>query len=194
MFAKTAKRTLLAALGCGLFAIPLPAQALASISATPTSSTPVVSAPASDTAQTGGAAPSPESSTALNLGHPQLATWFGPGFYGHETACGQVLRPTLVGVANRTLACGTLVEVSYFGRHLVVPVVDRGPYGHIGADWDLTGGAAKALKITQTVHVHTQVVGHVADSPTLGLPAEPSLAALPGTTPATAVTGGASAG
>ena len=32
-----------------------------------------------------------------------IATWFGPGFYGKQTACGQTLTPGVVGVANRTL-------------------------------------------------------------------------------------------
>ncbi len=39
-----------------------------------------------------------------------IATWFGPGFYGKQTACGQTLTPNIVGVANRTLPCGTLVK------------------------------------------------------------------------------------
>src|ERR1700689_2099840 len=68
------------------------------------------------------------------------ATWFGPGFYGKRTACGQTLTPSVIGVANRTLPCGTLVKVSYRGHELTVPVLDRGPYGHNGADWDLTAG------------------------------------------------------
>ncbi len=45
-----------------------------------------------------------------------IATWFGPGFYGKQTACGQTLTPSVVGVANRTLPCGTLIKVSYAGR------------------------------------------------------------------------------
>src|SRR5690242_9441673 len=60
----------------------------------------------------------------------QIATWFGPGFYGQETACGQKMTPMIVGVASRTLPCGTLVLVSYKGHHLTVPVIDRGPYAH----------------------------------------------------------------
>jgi rare lipoprotein A (peptidoglycan hydrolase) len=150
-----------------------------------------VSAP-SASAGTGGVAATPASSGARGALHLALATWFGPGFYGHQTACGQVLVPSLVGVANRTLPCGTLVEVSYAGRRLTVPVVDRGPYGSIGAAWDLTGGAAKALRITETVHIRAHVVGQVSNSPSLGLPAPlptPVLAAGP----ATAVTGGVSA-
>ncbi len=126
-----------------------------------------------------------------------LATWFGPGFYGHATACGQTMSPTLVGVASRTLPCGTLVQVGYRGHLLTVPVLDRGPYGHNDATWDLTKGAAQALEIKDTVHVSTQIVGHVANTPTLGAP-EPSAAGAPSApltpAPAGATTGGATAG
>ena len=99
-----------------------------------------------------------------------VATWFGPGFYGHKTACGQTLTPAVVGVAHRTLPCGTLVRVSYAGHAVVVPVVDRGPYSHI-AEWDLTAGAAAALGVSDTVRIGTHVVGSAPNVPTLGLPA-----------------------
>jgi hypothetical protein len=77
------------------------------------------------------------------------ATWFGPGFYGHRTACGEKLTRTLVGVAHRTLPCGTKVSLFYRGRTIVVPVVDRGPFAH-GASWDLTAAAAQQLGFTAT--------------------------------------------
>lgn len=102
----------------------------------------------------------------------QIATWFGPGFYGKKTACGQTLTPAVVGIASRTLPCGTLVLVAYGGHRLTVPVIDRGPYGHSGAVWDLTRGAADALSIEDTVRVETKVVGHAANTPLLGAPAE----------------------
>ena len=51
----------------------------------------------------------------------QIATWFGPGFYGQKTACGQTMSPIIVGVASRTLPCGTLVLVNYRGHRLTVP-------------------------------------------------------------------------
>ncbi|HEY3758351.1 MAG TPA: septal ring lytic transglycosylase RlpA family protein [Solirubrobacteraceae bacterium] len=148
-------------------------------------------------ASSGGAAPEPQ------LSKPTLATWFGPGFYGDETACGQTMSPTLLGVASRTLPCGTLVQIGYRGRHLTVPVVDRGPYGHIGAVWDLTAGTARALKVKETVHVTTEIVGSLPNTSTLGEPAETGLPsgeaapASPGasTAPtAAASTGGAAAG
>ncbi len=71
-------------------------------------------------------------------------SWYGPGFYGHRTACGQALTETLIGVASRTLACGTLVEFRYAGRTVTAPVVDRGPYV-AGRQWDLTAGLAIRL-------------------------------------------------
>jgi rare lipoprotein A len=80
---------------------------------------------------------------------PSLATIYGPGFYGQQTACGQTLRRSTLGVASRTLKCGTKVSVLYQGRAIVVPVIDRGPYAN-GATWDLTMATAKALGITGT--------------------------------------------
>jgi rare lipoprotein A (peptidoglycan hydrolase) len=142
-------------------------------------------------ASTGGAAAPATGSTApahQAIRSSSIATWFGPGFYGQQTACGQKLTPAVVGVANRTLPCGTLVSVSYHKRHLIVPVLDRGPYSHIGADWDLTAGAAAALGITETVRIHTKIVGSTPNTPTLGLPAAPATSA------AAAVTGGSAAG
>jgi rare lipoprotein A (peptidoglycan hydrolase) len=103
---------------------------------------------------------------------PQIATWFGPGFYGQKTACGQTMTPVLVGVASRTLPCGTLVLVNYKGHKLTVPVIDRGPYAKNGAVWDLTAGAATALTVTETVRVKTKIVGQTANTPNLGAPIE----------------------
>ena len=57
-----------------------------------------------------------------------VASWYGPGFYGNRTACGQTYTPEIVGVAHRTLPCGTLVVLEYGGRTMTVPVIDRGPY------------------------------------------------------------------
>lgn len=72
------------------------------------------------------------------------ATWYGPGLYGNSTACGQVLRPGTVGVAHRSLPCGTAVKFAHRGRQLVTSVIDRGPFV-TGVDWDLTNGARQAI-------------------------------------------------
>jgi rare lipoprotein A len=84
---------------------------------------------------------------------PALATWYGPGFFGKQTACGVALTPELVGVAHRTLPCGTQVSIAYGGRVIVVPVIDRGPYGVAGAEWDLTQATALTLGITGTTRI-----------------------------------------
>ena len=83
---------------------------------------------------------------------PAMATWYGPGLYGNTTACGQELTRELVGVAHKSLPCGTMVEVSYAGRSIVVPVVDRGPYAK-GMTWDLTSAAAEQLGFTETARI-----------------------------------------
>jgi len=80
------------------------------------------------------------------------ATWYGPGFFGKRTACGQRLTRRLVGVANRHLRCGTEVQIRYRRRTLVAPVVDRGPFSH-HAQWDLTAAAAKRLGMTVTSRI-----------------------------------------
>jgi len=72
------------------------------------------------------------------------ATWYGPGLYGNHTACGQTLRPGTIGVAHRTLPCGTAVKFAYHGRQLVARVIDRGPYTK-GNAFDLTNGARHVL-------------------------------------------------
>lgn len=79
---------------------------------------------------------------------PEIS-WYGPGFIGNGTACGQTLTRTLLGVAHRSLPCGTLITFKYGGRTLTVPVVDRGPYVS-GRIFDLTYGACKKLD-----HCHT---------------------------------------
>jgi rare lipoprotein A (RlpA)-like double-psi beta-barrel protein len=65
--------------------------------------------------------------------------------YGLGIACGGVLHVAQLGVANKTLPCGTMVTFVYGGRAIRVPVIDRGPY-IAGRVWDLTGATAEALK------------------------------------------------
>jgi rare lipoprotein A (peptidoglycan hydrolase) len=101
-------------------------------------------------AETGGASPVAASDAQAGRGiaftglRSAGATWYGPGFYGKRTACGQVLRPGTLGVAHRNLPCGTAVKFVYGGRQIVTRVIDRGPYA-TGFSWDLTNGAREAL-------------------------------------------------
>jgi rare lipoprotein A len=80
------------------------------------------------------------------------ATWYGPGFYGRRTACGQKMTRSLVGVAHKRLPCGTQVALLYRGRTITVPVVDRGPF-RPGTRWDLTSATAEALGFEHTDRV-----------------------------------------
>jgi rare lipoprotein A len=91
-------------------------------------------------------------SLTITVYRPSLATQYGPGFYGRRTACGQKLTQGMIGLANRTLKCGSSVALYYEGRTLIVPVIDRGPYAN-GADWDLTEATGRALGIDGTAEL-----------------------------------------
>ena len=88
----------------------------------------------------------------------QVASWYGPGFFGRRTACGTELTRETVGVAHKKLPCGTRVEILHRGRVLEVPVIDRGPFV-AGRQWDLTQAAAEALGMTATTRVGVLPVG-----------------------------------
>jgi hypothetical protein len=66
-------------------------------------------------------------------------SWYGPGFFGSGTACGQEYTREIMGVAHRSLPCGTLVTFRNpaNGRQVTVPVIDRGPYV-AGRTWDMS--------------------------------------------------------
>lgn len=74
------------------------------------------------------------------------ASFYGPGFYGNRTACGLAYTMTIVGVAHRSLPCGTRITFRNpaNGRVVTAPVIDRGPYV-AGRIWDLSGGLCKKL-------------------------------------------------
>jgi hypothetical protein len=74
--------------------------------------------------------------------HEVIASWYGPG---GVTACGEPLGVATMGVANKTLPCGTMVTLRYRGRSVRVPVIDRGPFVP-GRDYDLTYATRLALR------------------------------------------------
>jgi rare lipoprotein A len=108
----------------------------------------VVPAGQTPAAQAAGVAPS----RLITIYRPAVATWYGPGFYGRRTHCGQRMSRKLLGVAHRRLPCGTPVALYKDGRTITVPVVDRGPF-RPGTSWDLTFATAKALGITATTTI-----------------------------------------
>lgn len=73
-----------------------------------------------------------------------VASWYGPGFYGNHTACGQVFTPVSYGVAHKTLPCGSEVVLTNGGHTVRATVIDRGPY-IAGREFDLTGPVKAAL-------------------------------------------------
>ncbi len=77
----------------------------------------------------------------LNVFRAVNASWYGGG---GGLACGGELTSSTMGVANRTLPCGTLVDIRYGDRSVTVPVVDRGPFV-AGREFDLTEATKRAL-------------------------------------------------
>lgn len=85
-----------------------------------------------------------------------IASWYGPGFYGNRTACGQIYTPEIIGVAHRTLPCGTLVVIEFRGRTMTVPVIDRGPY-IAGRTLDLSNATKIAMACTDLCTVSMRI-------------------------------------
>jgi rare lipoprotein A len=79
----------------------------------------------------------------------RFASWYGPGLYGNKLACGGRLSPGTVGVAHKTLPCGSRVTLHNRGRTLTVRVVDRGPYVG-GRFYDLTAATKQKLGFGST--------------------------------------------
>jgi len=80
----------------------------------------------------------------LNVYRNALASWYGPGLYGGHLGCGGTLDAGDLGVAHKSLPCGTKVTLRHHGHVVRVPVIDRGPYS--GArEYDLTEATAQRL-------------------------------------------------
>jgi peptidoglycan lytic transglycosylase len=87
----------------------------------------------------------------MNVYRSVEASWYGGG---GGLACGGWLTAATMGVANRTLPCGTLVTLRYSGHTVRVPVIDRGPY--VGSrEFDLTEATKLALGFGDTGMVWT---------------------------------------
>jgi len=79
-----------------------------------------------------------------------LASWYGPGFHGEETASGEIFDQREMVAAHRSLPLGSVIQVTNLenGRRLTVRVIDRGPYGRNyrkGTIVDVSRGAAGRL-------------------------------------------------
>lgn len=72
------------------------------------------------------------------------ASWYGPGLYGNALGCGGTLTAGTIGVAHKTLPCGTKLTLRYHGHTVHARVVDRGPFV-AGREFDLTSATAAKL-------------------------------------------------
>ncbi|MEJ7891086.1 MAG: septal ring lytic transglycosylase RlpA family protein [Solirubrobacteraceae bacterium] len=80
----------------------------------------------------------------LNVYRPALASWYGPGLYGNPLGCGGTLQYGTIGVAHKSLPCGTKLTIKH-GKHEVrARVIDRGPYSGT-REFDLTEATARRL-------------------------------------------------
>jgi hypothetical protein len=80
----------------------------------------------------------------LHVYRTTYASWYGPGLYGRPLGCGGSLQMGSLGVAHKTLPCGTKVTFRHGGRSVTVRVIDRGPYVG-GREYDLTAATAQRL-------------------------------------------------
>jgi rare lipoprotein A len=81
----------------------------------------------------------------LNAYRVTTASWYGPGLYGNHLGCGGTLAPGRLGVAHKTLPCGSKVTLRHGDRTVRVRVIDRGPYVG-GREFDLTEATARKLR------------------------------------------------
>lgn len=90
-----------------------------------------------------------------------IASWYGPGFHGRQTANGERFDQYQVSAAHTTLPMPSLVRVTNLenGRSMVVRVNDRGPFAH-GRIIDLSRRAAQLLGFEQqgTAKVRVQAL------------------------------------
>lgn len=85
----------------------------------------------------------------VNAYRRAYASWYGPGLYGNPLGCGGTLTPSTIGVANKSLPCGTRLTLRYHGHTVRAPVVDRGPYV-AGREFDLTAATKARLHFGST--------------------------------------------
>lgn len=77
-----------------------------------------------------------------------MASWYGPGFHGRQTANGERYNQNHLTAAHRSLPFNTKVRVTNLrnGQSVVVRINDRGPFSG-GRVIDLSAGAAKSIGV-----------------------------------------------
>jgi rare lipoprotein A (peptidoglycan hydrolase) len=150
------------------------AQAAATAGATALLALPLVAAgTAADDEPTAGRAPDPAHATSASpdvsraeraeRGRRTTASAYGPGLYGNHLACGGRLWPGTVGIAHRSLPCGTRLRICWRRRCARARVRDRGPYID-GRELDLTEALVRRLGVRSATawgvrFIHYEEVG-----------------------------------
>jgi rare lipoprotein A len=81
-------------------------------------------------------------SRRLDVFRPARATWYA--LVGNRLACGGRMAAGTLGVAHRTLPCGTALTLRHRGREVRVRVIDRGPFT-ASLDYDLSSATKRRL-------------------------------------------------
>jgi len=123
--------------------------------------------PASSTAATApSSAPSDHAQTSSKPLHAK-ASWYGPGFQGHETSTGETFNQHKLTAASSRLPLGSTAEVKNLqnGREVKVKINDCGPAA-AGRNVDLSSRAANQLKMKHAgvVPVEVRVLHKPADA------------------------------
>jgi rare lipoprotein A len=106
-----------------------------------------------------------ETTRAEGPGDPQrrvyhgVASFYGPGFEGQETASGRIFDSDEMVAAHRTLPFGTVVRVTNLenDRSVVLRIIDRGPYVGRNTIIDVSKGAARRLQFVRDGRVKVRV-------------------------------------
>jgi len=99
-----------------------------------------------------GCAPLSKGAVALDVGAKDMgvASWYGEDFHGRLAANGEPFDMYALSAAHRTLPLGSIVRVLNVrtGKHLYLPVTDRGPYIQ-GRILDVSYAAAQRLGMSE---------------------------------------------
>jgi rare lipoprotein A len=126
-----------------------------------------------------------------NYDQTGIASWYGPGFVGHQTANGEEYDQNAMTAAHKTLPMPTLVRVTNLenGRQIQVRINDRGPFVN-DRIIDLSRRSAQLLGIEQpgTAKVRVQVMAEESRQLALALGAGEEGVPQPTAAPAPKVT------
>ncbi|HWA92477.1 MAG TPA: septal ring lytic transglycosylase RlpA family protein [Rhizomicrobium sp.] len=104
-----------------------------------------------------------------------IASWYGPSFYGHTTANGEIYNAGDLTAAHRTLPMPVNVRVTNLdnGRSIVLRVNDRGPYAK-GRIIDVSEAAADKLgfKVAGTARVRVTYIARATQPDGEPLPSD----------------------